>query len=105
MSEFKGTPGPWIANGNWVEFERGDICQTKGGFESDTARANARLIAAAPDLAAELREARTTIAITRTQIMVELNRGVERWDGVPEALKLRLDAIDGVLAKALGEGQ
>ncbi len=47
----------------------------------------------------ELREARTTLSILRTQVMVELNRGVERWEGVPEALRFRLDAIDAILGE------
>lgn len=81
------------------------VLQGQEPIEEAEAIANGLLWAAAPDLVAELREARTTLAITRTQIMVELNRGVERWEGVPEALKLRLDAIDAALAKALGEGQ
>lgn len=72
---------------------------------SELTACNLNLAAMVDRLRVELSEARTTLAITRTQIMVELNRGVDRWEGVPEALKLRLDAIDAAIAKALGEGQ
>jgi hypothetical protein len=48
-------------------------------------------------LCEELREARTTISVLRTQIMVEVNRGVDRWEGVPEKLRERLDAINDLV--------
>lgn len=54
-----------------------------------------------PDTLHELREARTSLSIIRTQIMVEIGRGRDQWDGVPEALKTRLDAIDAALATTL----
>lgn len=66
------------------------------------AEANADLIAAAPEILDELAEARTTISILRTQIMVEIGRGADRWEGVPEKLKERLDAIDAICARATG---
>lgn len=46
----------------------------------------------------ELAEARTTLSILRTQIMVEIGRcddpSESRWEGVPEKLKERIEAID-----------
>lgn len=55
------------------------------------------------DLLVDLQEARTTISILRTQIMVEIGRGQDRWEGVPDKLKERIDAIDAAIAKALGQ--
>lgn len=66
-----------------------------------------RLERAAPELLSELTEARTTISILRTQVTVEIGRcanpSESRWEGVPEKLKERIDAIDAAIAKATGE--
>ena len=68
------------------------------------AEANARLIASAPDLLEALTEARTTLSILRTQVMVEIGRcadpSASRWEGVPDKLSERLEQIDAVIAKA-----
>ena len=66
-------------------------------------QATANLWIAAPALYEALEEARTSLSILRTQVMVEINRGVERWEGVPEKLKERLDAVDAALNLARGE--
>jgi hypothetical protein len=70
----------------------------------EEAEANARLIAAAPDLLEELADARTTLSILRTQVMVEIGRCADpsesRWEGVPEKLRERLSHIDAAIAKA-----
>lgn len=53
MSEFKGTPGLWFVSECWdVESKvTGNMIAAVAGFEqSDEDRANARLIAAAPEL-------------------------------------------------------
>lgn len=60
----KHTPGPWLAVGTWVEHpgKVADICtcatrmfgQEKLGRTYDEECANARLIAAAPDMLAEM---------------------------------------------------
>ena len=59
------TPGPWIAVGRWVGHPRDDIpdiCTTapeamdQDGRSDAECRANARLIAAAPDLLRALRK-------------------------------------------------
>jgi len=61
MSKSKHTPGPWYAVGRWVEHENekiADICncdpesmgQGHLNRSDDEIRANARLIAAAPDM-------------------------------------------------------
>lgn len=59
--------------------------------------------AAVADVVEALREARTTIVITRTNIMTEISRysdaSESRWAGVPEQLQKRIDNIDAALAK------
>lgn len=63
MSGFNGTPGPWVAVGYWVEHpddDVADICtcnpadlgQEHLARSDDEIVANARLIAAAPELLA-----------------------------------------------------
>jgi hypothetical protein len=78
-----------------------------GDENVDEQIANARLIAAAPDMLEALREARTTLSILRTQIMVEIGRCADpsesRWEGVPEKLKERTAAVDAAIAAATGE--
>lgn len=81
--------------------DTGDIVATC--FQDD---AHARLMTAAPDMLEALIEARTTLSILRTQIMVEIGRCADpsesRWEGVPEKLKQRLDAIGAAIARATG---
>lgn len=89
----KHTPGPWrkdnnprniIANGR-------DIAHTWGRFEDDEADANARLIAAAPDLLNELRRTREWVA---------------QYLDIPghaDAARFKVNAIDAVIAKAEGK--
>lgn len=64
------------------------------------ANADARLVEA-------LREARTGLSITRTNIMCEINRCADprdsRWEGVPEMLKERIAKIDAALSE-VGHG-
>ena len=106
----KSTPWPWSLEAPHAKDRSyilvsasdetlGQIWEPLNKAEHD---ANARLIAAAPELLDELTEARTTLSILRTQVMVELNRGIERWEGVPEKLKERLDTIGAATAKARG---
>lgn len=64
------------------------------------------VFAAAPELLAELRDARTELSLTRTNIMVEMGKSAGaayRWEGVPELMKQRLDKMDVLIAKALGQ--
>lgn len=62
MKEFKGTPGPWVNVGGWVDAEntrRITICKM-GQITKETTEqiqdANADLIAAAPELLEALQE-------------------------------------------------
>ena len=67
---------------------------------------DADMIAAAPCLLEALQEARTSLSITRTNIMCEIGRCADpsesRWAGVPEMLAKRIADIDAAIAKAKG---
>jgi hypothetical protein len=93
----KHTPGPWFAVGYQVEIERenvADICTTnahsfgQGGLHNDaTAMANARLIAAAPDMLKMLEVARDCLEASN-------------FEGEDDEV---LAAIASVIASAKGE--
>ncbi len=58
MSESKHTPGPWELQGGYRDIMTKDarVCTVRHGYVTrETYHANARLIAAAPDLIAALR--------------------------------------------------
>ena len=53
------------------------------------------------ELLEALKDARIDLSNTRANVMVELNKyDNQRWEGVPEALKARLEKIDAVIARA-----
>ena len=96
----KHTPGPWKVGqylGSLRQFvihtdvgDKGrgsDVAVTSIAFGSDETVANARLIAAAPDLLRYLKEARRTL---------------EMWKDVAPAVSLCAD-IDAAIARATGE--
>jgi len=120
MSEFKGTPGPWSATNDRVfstygqrsgdghvlpESEKWVIADligsgSYGGFEivelgDDDREANAKLIAAAPDLLEALIESRQVIA-TALQV------GASDWFDSDEkiAQHTTVKKIDAAIAKA-----
>lgn len=71
-------------------------------FDAD----EARIFAAAPDLLEALIEARLTLSLIRTNIMVEMKKsegGAYRWEGVPELLANRIAQCDAAIARARGE--
>lgn len=71
-------------------------------FDAD----EARLFASAPDLLEALIEARLTLSLTRTNIMVEMKKSegaAYRWEGVPELLANRIAQCDAAIARARGE--
>jgi hypothetical protein len=92
----KHTPGPWFAVGYQVEIESetvADICTTnanlfgQGGLHDDArAMANARLIAAAPDMLEMLEVARDSLEVSN-------------YEGEEDEV---LAAIASVIAKAKG---
>jgi hypothetical protein len=93
----KHTPGPWFAVGYQVEIESetvADICTTnahlfgQGGLHDDArAMANARLIAAAPDMLEMLEVARDSLEVSN-------------YEGEEDEV---LAAIASVIANAKGE--
>lgn len=78
----KHTPGPWFAVGGWVEVERDDIAdicsccpedfgQEHIGRNYKEVMANARLIAAAPELLSALKEIVQSLADQDDEGMIE----------------------------------
>ena len=105
MSEQNFTPGPWIFSvrnldddsseigilSNWHDSPIDVIRCGKAPF-SDSATANARLIAAAPDLLAELQRLREKLQayLDNEDAMIYLEAGDD------------IESIDAVIAKAKG---
>ncbi len=92
MSETKFTPGPWLVRGalghaSYIVSGLGDAVACGYEYATDAGAANARLIAAAPEMYAELQCARHTLVII---------------DKTPEDSPC-IKRIDAVLAKARGE--
>lgn len=54
-------------------------------------------------LEAALEDARVTISNTRTNIMSEINRGNDRWEGCPEIFAKKLHEIEAVLNASAGK--
>ncbi len=88
----KHTPGPWITNGGQIETEQGvyngGIIATVGivNHQDATDIANARLIAAAPELLAAAKQAREHLVYYRS---------------VPAGQTV-MDNLDAAIAKAEG---
>jgi len=97
MKRGRHTPGPWFAVGYQVEIESetvADICTTnanlfgQGGLHDDArSMANARLIAAAPDMLKMLEVARDSLEVSN-------------YEGEEDDV---LAAIASVIARAKGE--
>jgi hypothetical protein len=89
------TPGPWAAidNGHcWsVESKSHWIASTQFCFATET-EANARLIAAAPELLAALVE------------LVKQHKNIRAAESYPTTNSPATDAADAAIAKATGEG-
>ena len=89
----KHTPGPW-RRAKYKVFSAGEslVANTRStGLASDADEANARLIAAAPDLLEVL------------SIAIELLRKVEPFPGQADILSGCIEAGSAVIAKATGE--
>lgn len=96
MSEFKGTPGPWLnagrSAGSHIHADKGEVAWLLSymGIPDEEIEANASLIAAAPDLL----EALTTIICEMDQWTGWNDNGFED-ETIPKAR--------AAIAKALGE--
>jgi hypothetical protein len=115
--EIKHTPGPWEIDGEYVQ-QSGHpdvgICDVlnmdRGGntgwFRGPTTEANGRLIAAAPDLLAELRMAhqiiRNALAIMTPEQKAEWAQVNERDDCIGEGTTRANERL-AIIAKAAGE--
>lgn len=93
MSEVKHTPGPWHVGPHYksdVESRQGRICEC-GPFGSEQAEANARLIAAAPELLDALKA-----------LAIDANRLCDRNLGgtYEEDCRRALEVAGAVIAKA-----
>lgn len=90
----KHTPGPWTATerGEFVNAPNGrDICHIYGQRTLGEDKANARLIAAAPDLLAAL------------QALAIVAESVAHLRGLEREILPATDAARAALSKALGE--
>lgn len=90
-----------------------DMAGTNGGFtkvvfEASSVPAGTKLYThsapASDELLEALEEARTTISMLKRNVVSEINNhdGFFRWEGVPDALQARIDAINTTLAKHKG---
>ena len=100
-NETKWTPRPWNVNDGYICDAKGDLIKMPSGWKDDAwiddnadeeSAANARLIAAAPDLYAALVEAREFVRIF-----------TPREDHLGDKAKDVANAIDAAMDKARGE--
>ena len=112
----KYTPGPWrVDNPDAKRFTRlhihnddrmgivAEVNLSRGGSNAPwEGEANARLIAAAPDLLAELRE--TELNLTQTLLAVKIGKLTKqrRLDFVLGAIERRRDELSATLARIEG---
>lgn len=111
MTEQKHTPGPWHSvpsmpsegfNCWWLMAGSRNIA-TISGYQGDTeCEANARLIAAAPDMLEALRECCTDLMIAADNAR-DAAKTNPRWDGVDEKLMERVNQGRAAIAKAEGK--
>lgn len=104
----KHTPGPWSYEPeiNRVFSEPTQKCVAAPHILGNPAvmadwPADARLIAAAPEMLEALKEARTDLMIAADNARHAAKTDA-RWDGVDEKLMARVRLIDAVIAKAEG---
>lgn len=88
----KHTPGPWITGGFYIRGPQKELLARMRGAPSPEREANARLIAAAPDLLAALKTARECIVYCS-----RAHNDVQSGEGFPVEL-----FIDAAIAKAEG---
>ena len=97
MSNAKFTPGPWRAAGEHVFSVKGRLTVTRANYGTETEReANARLIAAAPELLEALegnKKALEVIAVTAAEM---------GFDQLADIIDDRLNETNAAIVKALG---
>lgn len=103
----KHTPGPWIAAGKHITQDDGGVVAYTTAYAKPTPRqvADARLIAAAPELLGELRKAREFIHMDRVSL-ADAHNGPDGLDEDSAAAVAEYDEalarIDAAIAKASG---
>ena len=110
--ETKHTPGPWFLDnaegGDWFRYVMAEDSQIgrvdlgNRGFISQHGEANARLIAAAPELYDALRELLTDMVIAQGNMRKAAKRD-PAWEGCAEIIQPRVDAARAAIAKAEGK--
>ena len=91
MSEFKHTPGPWECDGDLVHKDGFQIAIVESHYEDyvELQQANARLIAAAPELLEALQHIQRCIPLGG---FAQIHHNSSTWS-----------QIDAAIAKATGE--
>lgn len=116
MSEFKGTPGPWQTGRNschagqiatihhWLNNDWVEIWSSDCPDGEDVREANARLIAAAPELLGALQAARRKLIeyADADEIAEGYGDGVYGVRAL-DVIRQELEIADTAIAKALGE--
>ena len=97
----KHTPGPWTADGTRIKAYRDNgytkICKVGDVWPARTDEANARLIAAAPELLEELMSARESML--QDKVAYNQRLGADYDTAYAHAI-LSLSKIDAVITKA-----
>lgn len=118
MSEAKHTPGPWKAFNTfgqdiYPEYDSeamlhiAELCPegTENGDCSITyeeAKANAHLIAAAPEMLKALEQSTLTLVLLKNQVVTSCKKD-PRWEGMDEEIQKYIDANRNAIALARGE--
>ena len=112
MSDTEFTPGPWVLRNDYVGVADDSDTQSYGmllliaaidrfDFEPQW-KANAQLIAAAPELYRALDEAVKDLVAYQVNARIA-SRYNSRWEGVSELVQPTIDSGRAALAKARGE--
>lgn len=79
-----------------------DVLSTQTGMLADEFEALREARAAVAALIDAASEIRTSLSLTRSNVMTEIKRGSNQWDGVPEILQARIETFDAALARVTG---
>ena len=116
MSDTKFTPGPWVVDFGGTTGHIKSVAKNKSSNTPTVARydigipgvseaeqyANARLIAAAPELYGALDEAVKDLVAYQVNARMA-SKDDSRWEGVSELVQPAIDSCRSALAKARGE--